>query len=475
MSTKKVTITVFGGIEEIGGNKILIADSGYDVKIFLDFGKSFEISRRYYESPFTRPSTIQELISIESVPDISNLYTIACDITKATREEREKWKSGKYSEEEPEPPVDTVLISHAHLDHYGYISLLNRKIPIYLGECAEKIVKARMETSTLNLETNYLCLDFKTFHSGDKIKINGLEIEPIHVDHSIPGAYGFLVYSSEGIIVYTGDFRMHGHASQLTQDFKDRILDEGKPEVLICEGTHTDKSIISDENEVRRKISQVAETYEDLIIADFNITDFDRFRTFLRVARETMRKLVLSTKQYFIFSAMNACKGLETPCLDKSNDILVLDPQKKRYSAWERELLEKMRRKDRVVNYDEVRSKGEEYIFCTSIDSITQVKQLKPPEGSLYILSTSEPFNEEKELSFEKLLNWLEFYGLSMIHVHASGHAGPLEIRKFLKETRPKKVIPVHTEKPMQFKRYYRKCVKDIVVLRQGHSYVLQA
>jgi len=473
LSSKKVTITVFGGIEEIGGNKVLINDLGYDVKIFLDFGKSFEISRRYYESPFTRPSTIQELISLESVPDIYNLYTVACDVTKANREEREKWKSGKYSEEEPEPSVDAVLISHAHLDHYGYISLLNRTIPIYIGECAEKIVKARMETSTLSLETNYFCLNFKTFRSGRRIQIGGLEIEPVHVDHSIPGAYGFLVYSSEGIIVYTGDFRMHGHASQLTQDFKYRILDEGSPEILICEGTHADKSIISDENEVRRKISQVAETYEDLIIADFNITDFDRFRTFLRVARETRRKVVLSTRQYFIFSAMNTCKGLETPCLEKSDDILVLDPQKKRYNTWERELLEKMRRRGRVIYYDEVRSRGEKYIFCTSIDSITQVKQLMPPEGSLYILSTSEPFNEEKELSFEKLLNWLEFYGLSMIHVHASGHAGPLEIRKFLKETRPKKVIPIHTEKPMQFKKYYRKYAEDIIVLSKGYPYVL--
>ena len=473
MNSKKVLITVFGGIEEIGGNKILIDDAGYDVKVFLDFGKSFEISRRYYESPYARPSTIQELISLGSVPDIANLYTVACDITRAPREEREKWKSGEYSGEEVNPPVDAVFVSHAHLDHYGYISLLNRKIPIYLGECAERIVKVRMETSTLSLETNYLCLNFKTFRSGNKIRIHDLEIEPVHVDHSVPGAYGFLIHSSEGIIVYTGDFRMHGHASHLTQDFKDRILDEGPPEVLICEGTHSDKSIISDENEVRRKISQIAEAYEDLIIADFNITDFDRFRTFLRVARETRRDIVLSTRQYFIFSAMNKCRGLETPCLDKSEDILVLDPQKKRYSAWERELLEKMRRKHRIINYDEIRSKGDKYVFCTSIDSITQVKQLRPPEGSLYILSTSEPFNEEKELSFEKLLNWLEFYGLSMIHVHASGHAGPLEIRKFLKEIRPRRVIPVHTEKPMQFKRYYQKYAEDIIVLSRGHSYAL--
>ena len=473
MGVEKVVITAFGGVEEIGGNKILIDDKGYDVRIFLDFGKSFEISRRYYEIPFTRPSSIEELISVGSIPDITNLYTVACDITKASREKRKKWKSEDYSEEEPEPPVDAIFISHPHLDHYGHISLLNRKIPIYLGECTEKIVKARMETSTLSLETNYFHLNFNTFRSGDKIRIHSLEIEPVHVDHSVPGAYGFLIHSSEGTIVYTGDFRMHGHASHLTQEFKDKILDEGPPEILICEGTHIDKSTISNENEVREKVSKIVETYEDLIIADFNMTDFDRFRTFLRVARESQRNVVLSTRQYFVLSTMNNCKGLETPCLEKSEDILVFDPQKKRYSSWEKKILENLRQKGRVISYGEIRRKGQKFIFCTSIDSITQVKQLKPPEGSLYILSTSEPFNEEKELSFEKLLNWLEFYGLSMIHVHSSGHAGPLEIRKFLKDTSPRRLIPIHTEKPMQFKRYYRKYAKNVVVLARGTSYSL--
>ena len=28
---------------------------------------------------------------------------------------------------------------------------------------------------------------FKTFRTGDKIKIGSIEVEPIHVDHSIPG------------------------------------------------------------------------------------------------------------------------------------------------------------------------------------------------------------------------------------------------------------------------------------------------
>ena len=38
-------------------------------------------------------------------------------------------------------------------------------------------------------------------------KLVRLEVEPIHVDHSVPGAYGFIIYTSEGPVVYTGDIK----------------------------------------------------------------------------------------------------------------------------------------------------------------------------------------------------------------------------------------------------------------------------
>jgi mRNA degradation ribonuclease J1/J2 len=50
----------------------------------------------------------------------------------------------------------------------------------------------------------------ETFTTGGKFKIGSLEVEPIHVDHSVPGVYGFIIYTSESPIVYPGDIRLHG-------------------------------------------------------------------------------------------------------------------------------------------------------------------------------------------------------------------------------------------------------------------------
>ena len=40
----------------------------------------------------------------------------------------------------------------------------------------------------------------KTFTTGDKFKIGSLEVEPIHVDHKVSGAYGFIIYTLKALL-----------------------------------------------------------------------------------------------------------------------------------------------------------------------------------------------------------------------------------------------------------------------------------
>ena len=50
-----VKLTFYGGVNEIGGNKILLEDKG--TKIFLDFGQSFTFgSEFFYELASTKRS-----------------------------------------------------------------------------------------------------------------------------------------------------------------------------------------------------------------------------------------------------------------------------------------------------------------------------------------------------------------------------------------------------------------------------------
>ena len=75
-----------------------------------------------------------------------------------------------------------------------------------------------------------------------------LGIEPYRVDHSLSGATGYIIHTSSGTIVYTGDFRFHGRREKETIAFMEACK-ETKPDLLIIEGTRVNEG--SSKTEVR--------------------------------------------------------------------------------------------------------------------------------------------------------------------------------------------------------------------------------
>jgi mRNA degradation ribonuclease J1/J2 len=138
---------------------------------------------------------------------------------------------------------------------------------------------ARDKERPYNKKDDPLKRKINTFRTGDVFRIGLLEVEPIHVDHSVPGAYGFIIYTSAGPIGYTGDIRLHGTVPQMTTDFIEKAKSE-KLIALIMEGTRiADDMREESEGLVSKESKKIVSTTNRLVLADFNFKDVDRLRT----------------------------------------------------------------------------------------------------------------------------------------------------------------------------------------------------
>ena len=75
------------------------------------------------------------------------------------------------------------------------------------------------------------------------------------------------------------------------------------------------------------------------------------------------------------------------------------------------------------------------------------------PKQSLYIHSLSEPFNEEMELSHDRMMNWLTYFNVQYVQAHCSGHICGTDLKAQIERIHPKLLFPIHTEYPGMFRR----------------------
>jgi ribonuclease J len=438
----------YGGVNQIGGNKILVTDRKADARVFLDFGMNFAVHSQYF-AEFIQPRTangIADFIEVGLLPRIKGIYRR--DLLEFAGLERHE-----------DAEVDAVILSHAHLDHAAHVSFLDERIPIYCNAITHSILEAIHETAPRRLESeiiNYkrrpllnhkekpIPREFKIVKG--KFKIGGLEIEMIPVDHSVPGASALLIHGTDQTIAYSGDLRMHGTEGYLTEQFLERLR-QAKPDVFLCEGTRIDQTDRNSEKYVKDGSSQEITKAKGLVMADFAFKDTTRFLTFLELARDSGRKLLVAFKDAYYIRKLKAL----IPSLPGLNDESLLLYLEKRgtgtfserdYYSWEREFLDRQN----TVRPDYVSAHQNEIIAAMGYYDITELIDLKPTEGSIYIKSASEVINEEQVFDMKRLMAWLDHFGMGYHHFHASGHAPQADLARIMRESNARKIIPIHTE-----------------------------
>jgi ribonuclease J len=426
----RTTVTFLGGVREIGGNKILIED-GPD-RILFDFGPSFSPRMEQFYVDYLQPRTaspVQDLLEFDLIPRVEGLYS------------REALADADLAYRAPE--IHGIFVSHAHADHAGYLKHLDPEIPLYVATGTHRLLEAIESSSPM---MKYGEHDWHEFADRAPVRVGGIEVVPYPVDHSIPFAYGFLIRTSSGTIAYTGDFRQHGPRAADTHAFLAAARAES-PAALIIEGTRAGPDARRDFTEagVREGVDRILGTTDSLALACTYPRDVDRLRTLYAAAVDADRELVVSVRTAHLLGQIAPLFPAGTvPVAGERPGLSVYQRKKRRYFRWEEPFLAE------ALDAATLRARGDRYLLALDLMHFPELIDLRPPRGSPFVHSMSEPFSED-DVDDQVLHNWLDHFGLAFHQMHASGHASGPELHRIVAEMSPRTVFPIHTEHPEAF------------------------
>jgi len=461
------TLTVLDGERSIGGTKLLVAKKGSS--ILLDFGMNFA-QRAHYYGDYSGPRSVKgvyDFLALGLLPPVPHWYR--SDLFPPEFE----LPTAKTALDAPDVPA-AVVLSHAHLDHAGYVSFLPARLPVYASLETALILKALQDTAATDIERDFAYLvpreakdellrarhyrtaaalgrDFRVFLPGNanrdtelrqkalefwrqtpgsreleavdltllegeltwSFSAGGFKGKAFAVDHSIPGACALALEIDCGWLVYTGDLRMHGRDGDLTRQFMDwlRRVDVA---MLVTEGTNTDVQWPSSEGAVYENALQAVRWADGLAVADFGPRNVERLLIFLDIASETGRQLVLTSRDAYLLSALH---GIVPECPDPFADtrLLVYGSALLNRRIWERLLLERLGGSvaagGSVVTAADIAADPGAFILAFGQYDMGELLDINV-RGGTYVYSSAEAHNEETLQDLQRLANWVEHFGL---------------------------------------------------------------
>lgn len=408
-------LTIYRGTKEIGGT--LVELKSLDTRILIDAGYPLFLNDNPIDDSVAKLSR-ERLIELGILPMIKGLYA---------------WDDAGF---------DAVIISHAHLDHYGLLKYVNPAIPVYMSAGTSKII----EISQLFKITDSFSLTKKDFKMQEVFHVGDFTIKPYLMDHSAFDAAAFEISSEGKTVIYTGDFRGHGRKAVCLDRFIARAAKQA--DAILIEGTmlgRQDERIMTESELEEAVISEIGNRKTPVLFQSSS-QNIDRLVSFYRAALRLGRIFVVDIYTANVLHELRQFGNrLPYPSKDYAN-IKVFYPYKltqkifndigeeyaKRFSAFH---ISKQ-------NLDKKQSK----IVMSVRPSMQRDLEKSGLREGLCIYSMWKGYRDsEYQQSFEEYLGRT---GFELKAIHTSGHASVSDIEKVIIGLDPKKVIPIHTMVP---------------------------
>ena len=416
-------LTIHRGTHEIGGSCVELCSNSGNTRLILDIGMPLvNADRSSFDWGAHRKSTLSELRVKKIMPVVYGLY------------------------ENDKPEVTAVLLSHAHLDHYGFLRFVHPDIPVYMSTGT----KALTEVSNAFLNTGVKLDRVKTFKMWQKFHIGEFAITPYLMDHSAPDAAAFLIEGDRQRIFYTGDFRGHGRKGIVL----DRLTKDAPPDInyLIMEGSMLgrDEGMYPDEASVEAALHELILSQKGLSYVFTSSQNLDRLVSIYRAARRSGKTLVIDLYTAFVLDKLSVISPSIPQFEWEGVRVLYSYYHAQKLADLDKTLLYKYKKSK--IEFEEIRDKPDDKVLLAKDSRYFRnvITKLTGSGKATAIFSMWHGYLEKSNLQA-----FLELNGIQLVEIHTSGHAYVSQLQMLVNALKPRWIIPIHTFYPEKFQEMF--------------------
>lgn len=413
-----IEIIAMGGYEEVGKNMTAVK-VGEDVIIF-DMGIHLDRLHIHEDTNIEKMHSL-DLIERGVIPD----DTLMKDV------------NGK---------VKAIVFTHGHLDHIGAVAKLAQRYeaPIiatpYTMALIERIIKGERKFKFNN--------PLQVLKSGEKCQISpDVTLEFVHTTHSIPQAVTPVLHTSEGIIVYSNDFKFDNHQKLSPPPDYQRFRELGEKGVLgfIVDSTRAAEydQVITHSERVARVVledilDQPLKEEEGIIVTTF-ASHIERIQAISEIVAKSDRKMLLLGRSMERYCSLAETMGILK--LPKNSSIYGSPKSINRALT-----LADENREDYVLLA--TGHQGEPDALLPRIAN--EKTSFNVQHGDNIIFSAPVIPNPLNRANRNLLERRLKSKGARIFtNAHVSGHAGREDHRNFIRMLNPAHIIPSHGDLEM--------------------------
>ncbi len=425
-----MNLIIHRGTNEIGGTCIEITTG--NTRLLVDFGMPLVNSKG---EPFVFKEyehlSVNELVNQGILPDIQGAYT----------------SNGK--------PVNGLLLSHAHADHFGLMNYLHSQIPVWLGEASHTILeinKVFLQRETIINNPNYFYVN-KPFFIGD------IKITPYLNDHSAFDAYSFLIEAEGKKLFYSGDFRGHGRKAKAYRWFLHNPPKD--VDYLLVEGTTVGRKDLPQktEDDIEDELSSIFKKSDNINYIYTSSQNIDRLVSINNASLRAKKVFVVDIYTANVLDTLARFSRLPTP-LKGFQNIKVLYPYRYTTKLFKRGFGDRAYRfTSHKIQKTEISANPSRYVLLVRPSMDIDINKIETTHGNL-IYSMWEGYKEQP--STRKFIDLLKSKNFRLINLHTSGHADIKTLVEYADAINPKVIIPIHTFNKKDYQKIFKQKVLEL-------------